>query len=286
MLPDNERSFVFYPEPQCPSSPISRPPSAARIFSMRRSVVSRAHGFHRSTMQIICREAGISAGALYLYFPSKEALIEGLTERDREQMMGQFAGAGGVGRFHGDDRGGAALLHSRAARSQAEPVAGDRRGGDAQSRHRSDDGAFRRICQRLAARLARARDLCRRHRAGDRARRCRHRDGADRRRPVLASRDQSRLRRRTGLAACPCDAGGARQTRPPRGRQDFFQTTRSGIRHDDFSQAILSHTVPRGFSRLRRRAQRHPVPSPAPPGRPRRPASPWWRRPRGVSSRP
>jgi TetR/AcrR family transcriptional regulator, repressor for uid operon len=54
-----------------------------------------SHGFHRSTMQMICREAGISAGALYLYFSSKEALIEGLTERDREQIMARFAEAGG-----------------------------------------------------------------------------------------------------------------------------------------------------------------------------------------------
>ncbi len=52
-------------------------------------------GFHRTTMQAICKEAGISAGALYLYFPSKEALIEGLTERDREQIQAQFAAATG-----------------------------------------------------------------------------------------------------------------------------------------------------------------------------------------------
>jgi TetR/AcrR family transcriptional repressor of uid operon len=60
-----------------------------------------AHGFHRSTMQIICKEAGISAGALYLYFPSKEALIEGLTERDREEIMARFAESGGPQDFMG-----------------------------------------------------------------------------------------------------------------------------------------------------------------------------------------
>ncbi len=40
-------------------------------------------GFHRTTMQDICREAEVSPGAFYLYFESKEALIAGLAERDR-----------------------------------------------------------------------------------------------------------------------------------------------------------------------------------------------------------
>jgi AcrR family transcriptional regulator len=40
-------------------------------------------GFHRTTMQDICRAAAISPGALYVYFSSKEALIAGLAERDR-----------------------------------------------------------------------------------------------------------------------------------------------------------------------------------------------------------
>lgn len=52
-------------------------------------------GFHRTTMQAICKEAGISAGALYVYFPSKEALIEGLIARDRDQIVAQFAQADG-----------------------------------------------------------------------------------------------------------------------------------------------------------------------------------------------
>jgi AcrR family transcriptional regulator len=44
------------------------------------------NGFHRTTMQDICRRAGVSPGALYLYFRSKEALIEGLCERDRQEL--------------------------------------------------------------------------------------------------------------------------------------------------------------------------------------------------------
>jgi AcrR family transcriptional regulator len=40
-------------------------------------------GFHRASMQDICREAGISPGALYIYFSSKEDLIAGICEREK-----------------------------------------------------------------------------------------------------------------------------------------------------------------------------------------------------------
>lgn len=43
-------------------------------------------GFHRTTMQDICKAAAISPGALYVYFDSKEALIAGLCERDRAEF--------------------------------------------------------------------------------------------------------------------------------------------------------------------------------------------------------
>lgn len=48
-------------------------------------------GFHRTTMQDICKAAGISAGALYIYFASKEALIAGIAERDRAKLAGELA---------------------------------------------------------------------------------------------------------------------------------------------------------------------------------------------------
>ncbi len=48
-------------------------------------------GFHRTTMQDICREAAISAGALYVYYASKEDLIAGIVERDRHKLSAQFA---------------------------------------------------------------------------------------------------------------------------------------------------------------------------------------------------
>ncbi|MEL6375077.1 MAG: TetR/AcrR family transcriptional regulator [Pseudomonadota bacterium] len=43
-------------------------------------------GFHGTSMQDILQEAGVSTGALYGYFDSKEALIAGLCERDRQDF--------------------------------------------------------------------------------------------------------------------------------------------------------------------------------------------------------
>jgi len=47
-------------------------------------------GFHRTTMQDICKEAKVSPGALYLYFASKEELIAGISERDRSHLAEQL----------------------------------------------------------------------------------------------------------------------------------------------------------------------------------------------------
>jgi len=48
-------------------------------------------GFHGSTMQDICKEAGVSPGALYVHFSSKEALIAGIVERDRAKLADELA---------------------------------------------------------------------------------------------------------------------------------------------------------------------------------------------------
>ena len=50
-------------------------------------------GFHQTSMQEICGEAGMSAGNLYRYFPSKEAIIAGIAERDRAEVAQDFARA-------------------------------------------------------------------------------------------------------------------------------------------------------------------------------------------------
>jgi TetR/AcrR family transcriptional regulator, repressor for uid operon len=47
-------------------------------------------GFHRTTMQDVAKEASMSAGNLYRYFDSKDALVSGLCERDRERFGADF----------------------------------------------------------------------------------------------------------------------------------------------------------------------------------------------------
>lgn len=48
-------------------------------------------GFHQTTMQDVAAEAGMSPGNIYRYFPSKDALIAGMTERDRARILHDFA---------------------------------------------------------------------------------------------------------------------------------------------------------------------------------------------------
>jgi TetR/AcrR family transcriptional regulator, repressor for uid operon len=49
------------------------------------------HGFHAATMQLVADEAEMSAGNLYRYFPSKEAIVEGLCALDQEGRATAFA---------------------------------------------------------------------------------------------------------------------------------------------------------------------------------------------------
>ena len=48
-------------------------------------------GFHHARMDDICREAQVSPGALYTYFVSKEALIIGLCEREKDRFGKELA---------------------------------------------------------------------------------------------------------------------------------------------------------------------------------------------------
>jgi TetR/AcrR family transcriptional regulator, repressor for uid operon len=45
------------------------------------------HGFHKSTMQDVAAECGMSPGNLYRYFTSKDDIVAGMAERDRERFM-------------------------------------------------------------------------------------------------------------------------------------------------------------------------------------------------------
>ena len=62
---------------------------ADRILDAAERCFVRA-GFHRTTMQDVAAEAGMSAGNLYRYFASKDALVAGLAERDRTAMAKDF----------------------------------------------------------------------------------------------------------------------------------------------------------------------------------------------------
>jgi AcrR family transcriptional regulator len=67
-------------------------------------------GFHGASMQEICAQAAMSPGNLYRYFPSKEALIAGICERNRaeaadsflavDQAPGFFEGLAALARHH------------------------------------------------------------------------------------------------------------------------------------------------------------------------------------------
>lgn len=42
-------------------------------------------GFHACTMQDICQLSGMSPGAVYRYFPSKESIIQNMSEQERQR---------------------------------------------------------------------------------------------------------------------------------------------------------------------------------------------------------
>ena len=63
--------------------------AAVRVFSDK--------GFHSSTIADVCRESGLSVGAIYTYFPSKEALFRHscdlIAARGLEELAERLAGA-------------------------------------------------------------------------------------------------------------------------------------------------------------------------------------------------
>jgi AcrR family transcriptional regulator len=72
-----------------PPGPADAPPPTSRgprerIVHAAMSCFARL-GFHGASMQDICAEAGMSAGNLYRYFRSKEAIIAAIAEIERER---------------------------------------------------------------------------------------------------------------------------------------------------------------------------------------------------------
>ncbi|MBE7185176.1 MAG: TetR/AcrR family transcriptional regulator [Methylobacterium mesophilicum] len=95
-------------------------------------------GFQGASMQQICTEAGMSPGALYRYFPSKEAIIAAIAEADRKhdaeifRLMEQapsffegmiICGMAHIRRAHAD--GNAAMFTEIRAESMRNPLIHD-----------------------------------------------------------------------------------------------------------------------------------------------------------------
>lgn len=89
-----------------PHAPPAAPPAAAdRRAEQRRRILSAAmacfarEGFHATSMQKICAEAGMSPGAFYRYFRSKEELIAAIVADERsarQHLLDELAQAPSV----------------------------------------------------------------------------------------------------------------------------------------------------------------------------------------------
>jgi TetR/AcrR family transcriptional regulator, repressor for uid operon len=116
--------------------PIPQNERRARILDAAESCFAR-NGFHRSTMQDVAAECRMSPGNLYRYFASKDAIVAGLVERDREMFMADFralaashdpmAGFAEIGRKHLLDmpRERMALILEIWAEATRNPVVGE-----------------------------------------------------------------------------------------------------------------------------------------------------------------
>jgi TetR/AcrR family transcriptional regulator, repressor for uid operon len=84
---------------------MARSPDPALAERRRRQILDaaiacfRRRGFHQTSMQEICAEAALSAGALYRYFPSKAEIIAAIADRvgdEREPLYEAIAGGANV----------------------------------------------------------------------------------------------------------------------------------------------------------------------------------------------
>ncbi|MBV1700342.1 MAG: TetR/AcrR family transcriptional regulator [Hyphomicrobiales bacterium] len=78
------QSATFEPVKNAPE-----PPRRERILDAAQACFVRS-GFHRATMQEVAQEADMSPGNLYRTFPSKEAIVVGLCERDQAALVREF----------------------------------------------------------------------------------------------------------------------------------------------------------------------------------------------------
>ena len=72
-----------------PSIPLADQRSAEILESARRAFAEK--GFDGASMQDIARQAGMSVGNFYRYFPSKSAIVKALIALDMDEMEQDFA---------------------------------------------------------------------------------------------------------------------------------------------------------------------------------------------------
>lgn len=80
-----------------------------------------AQGFARTTVEQVSARAGLSKAAVYLYFPSKQALLQGLVHRAVGQAAGQAVA--GMAGYRGDPRPVLAALLRQIAGVLGDPKA-------------------------------------------------------------------------------------------------------------------------------------------------------------------
>ena len=158
-------------------------------------------GFHGASMQEICAEAGMSPGNLYRYFPSKEALIAGIAERDRAEV-GAAVRAAPTSRTASSpcSKAWRSITSRSASASRCCCAPRSWRRAAAIPRSPASLRAFDADVQKLARRPAARGGRARRHSRRRRFRRRRHHADGDRRRRVVAPRARSRLQRRSRAA--------------------------------------------------------------------------------------
>ncbi|HEX2019249.1 MAG TPA: TetR/AcrR family transcriptional regulator [Aurantimonas sp.] len=89
-------SNQFAPSTAEAAAPSAHDQRRMHVLAAARSCFARS-GFHGASMQQICAEAEMSPGALYRYFPSKDAIIEAIAEEERVDAAACVAALYGEG---------------------------------------------------------------------------------------------------------------------------------------------------------------------------------------------
>ena len=92
-IQDFEPNIAAHHVPQAGSRAEKREVQIQRILDAAKKCFVRS-GFRGASMHEICAEAGMSPGALYRYFPSKESIIEAISEGHRRDDIAILATMG------------------------------------------------------------------------------------------------------------------------------------------------------------------------------------------------